>query len=191
VVVKHGWLEKKGGSTVIMPDGSMQKGRNLKKGGRRTWTKKYFVLLDNGVLLYYKEEEQSAMTYDGNLQLGAGSEVQMLDGLDFVASTGCEADAADSSKPSLLLRADSAATRDQWQGFIEGTVARAAKLAGQAPPPAAAAAAVAAAAAGAGGGGGGAAPQAQPPPAAPPKTVAPPPPAPAPAPADEGDDFEF
>eukprot|EP01052_Picozoa_sp_SAG31_P015796 SAG31_NODE_1025_length_10289_cov_3.290677_4_plen_226_part_00 len=51
-VVKKGVLEKKGGNTVLLPDGTIKKERNLKKGGRRNWTKKYFVLLDNGVLLY-------------------------------------------------------------------------------------------------------------------------------------------
>ena len=37
-IVKSGWLEKKGGSTVILPDGTLQKERNFKKGGRRNWT---------------------------------------------------------------------------------------------------------------------------------------------------------
>lgn len=59
-VVKRGWLEKKGGNTAVLPDGSLKKVRNIKKGGRRNWTRKYFVLLSNGVLLYYKGEEVRA-----------------------------------------------------------------------------------------------------------------------------------
>ena len=72
-IVKSGWLEKKGGSTVILPDGTLQKERNFKKGGRRNWTRRHFVLLSNGVLLYYKEEEQTSASFKGCLQLGPGT----------------------------------------------------------------------------------------------------------------------
>eukprot|EP01048_Picozoa_sp_COSAG05_P017834 COSAG05_NODE_2505_length_2973_cov_1.820111_1_plen_312_part_00 len=75
-VLKSGWMEKKGGLTAMLPDGTLHKERNLAKGGRRTWTRKFFVLLDNGVLLYYKEEAQTIASCNGHLQLGLGSEIQ-------------------------------------------------------------------------------------------------------------------
>eukprot|EP01052_Picozoa_sp_SAG31_P015795 SAG31_NODE_1025_length_10289_cov_3.290677_3_plen_145_part_00 len=74
-----------------------------------------------------KDEVQSAKSYDGCLQLGAESVIQILETekrTDFVVSTGCESDAADSSKPSLLLRADGTRGRDQWIDFIESFIAR-------------------------------------------------------------------
>eukprot|EP01050_Picozoa_sp_SAG11_P004847 SAG11_NODE_320_length_10806_cov_17.415896_5_plen_82_part_00 len=40
---------------VIMPDGTLRKERNFAKGGRRNWTRRYFVLLSNNVLVYYEQ----------------------------------------------------------------------------------------------------------------------------------------
>ena len=59
---------------MVLPDGTLKKERNLKKGGRRNWTKRYFVLLSNGVLLYYKEESETAEHYKGCVQTGPGTE---------------------------------------------------------------------------------------------------------------------
>ena len=59
-VVKSGWLEKKGGNTSVLFDGSLKKERSLKKGGRRNWNRRFVVLLSNGV---------SSQTYRSSLKL--------------------------------------------------------------------------------------------------------------------------
>ena len=117
-VVKRGWLEKKSGDTEINADGSLQKKRSLHGGGkglRRNWSRRYFVLLSNGVLLYYKTERESSDSYRGCLVTGAGTAATEIsersgdsDGTyKFMVSAAFQPAAADASstKSSLLLRA--------------------------------------------------------------------------------------
>ena len=114
-VVKKGWLEKKGGDTELLADGTLAKHRNLKRGGRRTWTRVSCVLLSNGVLLYYKGEAETSDNYRGCLVIGPGSTATEVseraseaDSLQFVVSAshaGAASATGESTKPSLLLRA--------------------------------------------------------------------------------------
>ena len=114
-VVKKGWLEKKGGDTELLADGTLAKHRNLKRGGRRTWTRVSCVLLSNGVLLYYKSEAETSDNYRGCLVIGPGSTATEVseraseaDSLQFVVSAshaGAASATGESTKPSLLLRA--------------------------------------------------------------------------------------
>eukprot|EP01043_Picozoa_sp_COSAG02_P016591 COSAG02_NODE_734_length_17948_cov_816.410163_1_plen_759_part_00 len=58
-VLMNGYLEKKGGDIEILRDGStgkytVVKQRNLVKGGSRAWQKRWFVLFDDGQLLWYE-----------------------------------------------------------------------------------------------------------------------------------------
>eukprot|EP01043_Picozoa_sp_COSAG02_P019417 COSAG02_NODE_933_length_15812_cov_68.551709_13_plen_765_part_00 len=58
-VLMDGYLEKKGGDIEILRDGrtgryTVIKQRNLMKGGSRAWQKRWFVLFDDGQLLWYE-----------------------------------------------------------------------------------------------------------------------------------------
>jgi small GTP-binding protein len=192
-VVKRGWLEKKGGSTVVLPDGSLKKERNLKKGGRRNWTRKFFVLLSNGVLLYYKDEAETAENYKGFVQTGPGTEALAMtphfgDGtpasggttLEFVISASnstSEEGEAESTKASLMLRGGDENDRQDWLTIVKATCISVGAAAG--------AAGGGGAAAGGSGAGGTAAPA-----AAAEEGVPPAAPQPEPAPAEQ-DLFEF
>jgi hypothetical protein len=55
VVLRQGWLEKKGGKTIRGPDNALRKERHYHKGGRRNWKRRYFILYDGGELAVYAE----------------------------------------------------------------------------------------------------------------------------------------
>eukprot|EP01043_Picozoa_sp_COSAG02_P015609 COSAG02_NODE_669_length_18681_cov_170.310499_3_plen_574_part_00 len=53
-VVCFGWLEKKGGDTFVKQN-VLQKDRHFRKGGRRNWKRRWFVLHSDGEMNYYSQ----------------------------------------------------------------------------------------------------------------------------------------
>jgi hypothetical protein len=53
-VVCFGWLEKKGGDTFVKQN-VLQKDRHFRKGGRRNWKRRWFVLHSDGEMDYYSQ----------------------------------------------------------------------------------------------------------------------------------------
>ena len=54
-VLRHGWLEKKGGGGYRDANNVLHKVRHYQKGGRRNWKQRYFVLYSSGELDVYGE----------------------------------------------------------------------------------------------------------------------------------------
>jgi hypothetical protein len=75
----------------------------------------------SGAGSYYEAAEQTPANYKGHVQLGTGTVCTALEGSEFLVSAS-EAVDADSSKPSLLLRAADAGEREQWCDFVGSAV---------------------------------------------------------------------
>jgi hypothetical protein len=56
-VIREGWLEKKGGDTHIGSDNVLRKERHYSKGGRRNWKRRWFMLFDDGELVYFSSAD--------------------------------------------------------------------------------------------------------------------------------------
>ena len=82
VILRQGWLEKKGGDTHIDRDNVLRKDRHYGKGGRRNWKQRYFILYSDGELAYFSSA-------DGNPGQEGGAEPKVQ--LRVAAASGAAA----------------------------------------------------------------------------------------------------